>query len=147
MANIEWIALQPSQIKYCGKIMRWKLRNTSTHTIIFGQKSPEKPHLGKSMQQLRVLLLCNSEILWVQLDVESWQFYREKYWQKSSEEFPQPTGKPWHNLPSENSTLWPSMLAFALHCTVQFGWRQPSDWSLMKFFLPSVGWEKASPAL
>ena len=66
MANIEINTLQPSQIKFYEKIKQWKLRNANTHknnTIIFGQNSLGKPNVGKSVQQLRVLLLCRSEKL------------------------------------------------------------------------------------
>ena len=55
----------------------WKqelIKKEIKHTyenIIFGQNSLEKPNLGKPMQQMMVLLLSNSEIIWAQLDAET----------------------------------------------------------------------------
>ena len=50
--------------------------------------SPEK-----LVQQLRVSLLCSSEIIRVQLDAETGNPTEKNWQEKSSEEFPHSTGK------------------------------------------------------
>ena len=50
-------------IKYCEKYNARKIEtHTDKYTVTFGQPSPEKPNLGKLVQQLRVLILCSSNL-------------------------------------------------------------------------------------
>jgi len=60
MTNIKINTLQPSQIKFCGKIMHWKLRNASIYRKYenyFWTNVPRKTQLGKIGATVMVFII------------------------------------------------------------------------------------------
>lgn len=68
--------------------------------------SPKKANLGKPVQQIRVLLLCNSKFLVQSMDAQLAIQTARKFAQNYLREFPFFHKQPQHNFPSENSSSW-----------------------------------------